>query len=68
MIILYTVPNCPRCKMLKTKLEAKHVEYTEKEDVDKLIALGFSNAPILEVDGQFLELSKANDYINKIEV
>ena len=63
---IYTTENCPRCKMLKMKLEAKNIAYVEISDIDVLIAKGIKQAPMLEVDGELLNLSKANDFINSL--
>ncbi len=50
MIVFYTT-HCPRCRVLKYKLDEKGVEYVENEDVDEMISKGYQAAPILEVDG-----------------
>lgn len=65
-MILYTTENCPRCKMLKIKLANKNIQYTEISDIEVLISKGIKQAPMLEVDGELLNLSKANDYINSL--
>ena len=66
ILTLYTKDNCPRCEVLKAKLKAKNVEYTEISDINTLIAKGITFAPMLEVDGELLDLSKANDFINSL--
>lgn len=65
-LILYTAESCPRCKVLKMKLDKKNIEYTEVSDVEVLLSKGIKQAPILEIDGEFLNLSQANDYINSL--
>ena len=65
-MILYTTENCPRCKMLKMKLAKKNIEYKEISDIEVLLSKGIKQAPMLEVDGELLNLSKANDYINSL--
>jgi hypothetical protein len=52
--------------MLKMKLASKHIEYTEISDIDVLISKGIKQAPMLEVDGELLNLSKANEFINSL--
>lgn len=49
-IVVYST-GCPRCKVLKTKLQQLGLEYKEETDVDTMIALGMSFAPGLQVDG-----------------
>ena len=66
MMVLYTTASCPRCKVLKMKLDKKNIEYIEVSDVEVLLSKGIKQAPILEIDGEFLNLSQANDYINSL--
>lgn len=63
---LYTTKDCPRCKVLKMKLDKKNIQYNEVQDIDVLISKGIKQAPILEVDGELLDLSKANTFINSL--
>ena len=64
MIILYST-NCPKCKVLTRKLEEKNIEYIEFTDVDKMIEMGFSVMPMLEVDGIVMDFATANKWINE---
>lgn len=66
MIILYSKDDCPRCDMLKTKLNAKGIEFEEVKDVAVIEQLGIDFLPVLNVGGVLMELSKANDYINSL--
>ena len=63
---LYTKENCPRCKVLKMKLDKKNIEYNEVQDIDTLIEKGIKQAPILEVDGEFMNLDSANKFLNSL--
>ena len=63
---LYSKDNCPRCDMLKTKLNAKGVAFVEVKYEDVIASLGIDFLPVLEVDGELLELGKANDFINSL--
>lgn len=40
-VILYST-GCPRCSVLKKKLEEKGINYTENNSVDEMLALGIS--------------------------
>lgn len=62
-IVLYTT-HCPKCRILKAKLESKGISYTVCDDVDKMEQLGFTTVPILSVDGKFYDFSDAIAYIN----
>lgn len=64
-IVLHST-NCPRCNILDMKLRDKGVEYTVNTNVDDMIAKGFQNAPILEVDGKYYEFGEAVKYIGTL--
>ena len=66
MIILYST-NCPKCKILEQKLKSKNIEYIEFTDVDKMIEMGFSVMPMLEVDGIVMDFGTANKWINEFK-
>lgn len=69
MVTIYTTENCPRCKMLKTKMDMKGIKYKEEKDIDPLIEMGFLTAPVLKMeDGRYItSLAEANDWINTYE-
>lgn len=58
--ILYST-GCPRCEILKKKLDAKGVPYTENRSTDDMEALGIEQVPVLGVLHAFAE---ANEWIN----
>lgn len=64
-IILYST-NCPKCRVLETKLKQKNIPFKINTNVDEMIKLGFSEAPILKVDDKYLGFSEANKYINSL--
>lgn len=66
MIILYST-NCPKCKILEQKLKSNNIEYVEFTDVDKMIEMGFSMMPMLEVDGVVMDFTTANKWINEFK-
>ena len=66
MIILYST-HCPKCKILTKKLTEKNIEYIEFTDVDKMIEMGFSVMPMLEVDGVVMDFTTANKWINEFK-
>lgn len=63
-IILYTT-HCPRCEILKAKLDEKNINYLICENVETMKLLGFSAVPVLEVEGEFMEFRAAVDWVNK---
>lgn len=56
--------DCPKCKILKSKLEKANINFTEKEDAEKLQVLGFRSYPVLQVGDEFMEFAKAYKWIN----
>lgn len=48
------------------KLDKKNIEYDEVSDIDLLISKGIKQAPILEVDGDFMDLDRANKFLNSL--
>ena len=63
---LYTI-DCPKCKVLKSKLDLKNLKYEIITDIDEMKSLGISSLPYLEVDGKLLSFVEAVNYINKIK-
>ena len=49
-VILYTT-HCPRCEVLKTKLEQKNISYKEETDIEKMLQMGIKSVPMLSIDG-----------------
>ena len=57
-VILYST-GCPKCQVLKKKLDAAGISYTVITDVDEMLALGIKSAPMLEADGRLMDFSGA---------
>ena len=49
-MILYTLPTCPTCKVVKMKFDKAGIKYTVVEDVAAVEALGFKGVPCLQLD------------------
>lgn len=64
MITLYST-NCPKCKVLETKLKNKNIEYTTCTDVDEMKAHGIKAAPTLQLeDNTILNFTDAVRWVN----
>lgn len=48
--ILYTLPTCSICKMIKTKLQQKNISFIEKDFSEIVTAIHSDRAPALEVN------------------
>lgn len=56
--------GCPKCKVLKNKLDNKNIAYNTISDTDIIISKGINTIPVLEVEGQFMDFKKAVDWVN----
>ena len=66
MNVLYTTKTCPKCSIVKTKLNNKNIDYTLIDDEAILEEKGYNLLPVLEVDGNVLKsMIDINDWINK---
>ena len=63
-VILYST-GCPKCKVLKMKLEKAGIPYEMNEDIDEMRKLGLLSAPALGVHGQIMDFGKAIEWINE---
>ena len=63
-VILYST-NCPKCQVLEKKLDSAGIEYNIDNNVDKMLEMGISNVPVLDVDGDMLTFKQAIDWINE---
>ena len=66
MVKIYTTDTCPRCKVLKMKMDAKGIPYESIIDVDEINSLGIMSVPYMQVDdGELMDFAKANAWINE---
>lgn len=64
MITLYST-GCPKCNVLKTKLNAKGIEFNEVNNVEEMQRLGISQVPMLRLDtGVLMTFAQANSWVN----
>lgn len=66
MVVFYST-SCPRCKVLRAKLDEAKVEYIECGDVDKMRALGIDEVPVLGVEDTLYGFADAMAWIKKGE-
>ena len=70
MVILYTLPDCGICKMVKAKLQKKQIPYEEKNFAIIAQELGLEQAPVLVVKSEnhedyFMSPKKIVDWIER---
>ena len=49
-MIVYSLPTCGQCQVLKKKLENKNISFTVVEDIEKMLELGIQGVPVLQLD------------------
>lgn len=64
MIVVYST-GCPKCGILERKLNEKNISFTKCIDVDEMLALGIMSVPVLSVDGDMMDFSKAVQWVNE---
>lgn len=66
MITLYTSDTCGVCRMVKMKLEKKHIPYQNEKNIDDLIAMGIQRLPVLKLeDGTMMTaVTDINNWVN----
>lgn len=64
MNITFYSTGCPKCSVLKKKLEDKDIEFDAVTDIDKMLELGIMSAPALSVDGEILKFPDAIKWVN----
>jgi glutaredoxin len=64
-IILYTT-HCPKCNVLKQKMDSKQLQYETVTDVEVMSQKGFRVAPMLEVDGNVMDFLASVQFINNL--
>lgn len=67
MDIVFYSTGCPKCKVLKAKLDSKNIEYKTITDTDEMIKLGMTTVPFLTVNGEVKDFKESVDYINSLE-
>lgn len=63
-IILYST-GCPRCNVLKKKLESKGVQYDECNDITLMRKLGIEQVPVLVIENNQMDYIEAVQWVNK---
>lgn len=63
MLVLYST-GCPKCGILKKKLDERGMQYQENTVVEEMLSLGITSVPVLCVDGQMMDFANAVKWIN----
>lgn len=64
---LYSLPGCPMCEMLASKLDEAGIEYVKITGQDVMKIQNITHVPMLETeDGKMLGLADAMRYIKGV--
>lgn len=63
-ITLFTT-HCPKCKVLRVKLDAAGINYSIVEDIEVMRQLGINEVPYLRVNGELMNFSTAIKWVNE---
>ncbi len=64
LMILYS-NDCPRCKVIKQMLKKYKYDFTEVDNKQKILDLGFTMYPVVEMDGAFYSYSGFLTYLKE---
>ena len=57
--------NCPKCKVLKEKLDSLNIDYTVCDDMNLMIEKGFLSVPMLEVNDKIMTFNEAIKWLSE---
>ena len=67
-MIVYSNSSCPKCKVLKTKMDKANLAYDINENTEEMQELGIKSLPYLQLeDGTLLDFGAAVKYIKTLE-
>lgn len=58
--------DCPKCKVLKTLLNRKELNYIVSSDFQELSECGIMSLPVLKIDDGYLDFNQAVEYIQSL--
>lgn len=65
-MVLYTI-DCPKCKILESKLQSKGVDYETCKDQSIMQNKGIDAVPVLELDNhELLQFGEAIKWVNSL--
>lgn len=62
-VILYST-GCPKCSVLKRKLEKAGIAFSESHDIEEMRSLGMMSAPALLVGDELMLFSDAVRWVD----
>ena len=67
-MVVFSNSSCPKCKVLKMKLDKANLPYDVNENIEEMQELGIKSLPFLQLDdGTLLDFGGAIKYIKSQE-
>lgn len=66
-VVLYST-GCPKCNVMKMKLNKANIPFVENTNVDEMISIGLKSAPALKVDDELMTFVDAVKWIDQQKV
>ena len=65
--VLYST-GCPKCNVLEKKLKSKNVDFVIETDIDSIVKMGYTSAPILwyRNSDKYYTFAEAVNFVNNI--
>lgn len=63
-IVLHST-DCPKCRILKSRLKETSISFDENNDVEIMVEKGFAMAPVLEIGGVAYGYKEAIEWIKE---
>lgn len=65
--VLYST-GCPKCNVLEKKLKSKNVDFVIETDIDAIVKMGYTTAPILwyRSTDKYYTFAEAVNFVNNI--
>ena len=67
MDVVFYSTDCPKCKVLKAKLDSKSIDYTIFNDIDRMVEMGITTVPNLMVNGKLMNFKESIEWLNSID-
>ena len=67
MIKLYTTKICPKCIIVKKKLNEKGINFIECMDFEEMTNLNIKSVPVMNINYTLLNFNEIIEYLNKLE-
>lgn len=62
-ITVYSLPTCPKCKMIKMELQRRGIPFEDCEDEELMLKLGYIHPPVIIINGKEYDFKQAVDWI-----